>query len=158
MNPAVIDDPRVVAEVSAVFHAYERALMANDVAALNAYFWPDARITRYGIADRQLGIAELIAFRAATPAPRFTRRLENLRICSFGPDMAVAQVEFVRSDTLLRGFQSQTWVRLQPGRSGWQIVAAHVSMIPFPSALTALTAPVTPTTPPTPTAPALPAA
>lgn len=133
MNPAVIDDPRVIAEVTAVFHAYERALMDNDVAALNAYFWPDARLTRYGIADRQLGIDELVAFRAATPAPNFTRRLENLRICSFGPDLAVAQVEFVRSDTTLRGFQSQTWVRLSPGRAGWQIVAAHVSMMPFPA-------------------------
>ena len=134
MNPAVIDDPRVVAEVTAVFHAYERALMDNDVDALNGYFWPDARLTRYGIADRQLGIAEMVAFRAATPKPTFTRRLQNLRICSFGPDMAVAQVEFVRSDTPLRGFQSQTWVRLRPGRAGWQIVAAHVSMIPFPTA------------------------
>lgn len=133
MNPAVIGDPRVIAEVTAVFHAYERALMDNDVAKLNGYFWPDARLTRYGIADRQLGIAELVAFRAATPPPSFTRRLENLRICSFGPDMAVAQVEFVRSDTPLRGFQSQTWVRLAPGAGGWQIVAAHVSMIPFPA-------------------------
>lgn len=137
MNPAVIDDPRVVAEVTAVFQAYERALMDNDVAALNAYFWADARLTRYGIADRQLGIAEMTAFRAATPKPDFTRRLENLRICSFGPDMAVAQVEFVRSDTLLRGFQTQTWVRLQPGGAGWRIVAAHVSMIPFPAAVRA---------------------
>jgi hypothetical protein len=131
MNPAVIDDPRVLAEVTAVFHDYERALMDNDVAALNACFWHDARTTRYGIADRQLGIAQLVAFRAATPAPAFSRRLENLRITSFGPNMAVAQVEFVRSDTPLRGFQSQTWVRLQPGRAGWRIVTAHVSMIPF---------------------------
>jgi hypothetical protein len=132
VNPAVIDDPRVLAEVTAVFHDYERALMNNDVAALNAYFWQDARVTRYGIADRQLGIAELIAYRAATPAPRFTRRLENLRICSFGPDMAVAQVEFVRSDTPLRGFQSQTWARLSSGPKGWRIVAAHVSMVALP--------------------------
>ena len=132
MNPAVIDDPLVIAEVTAAFHAYERALMDNDVATLNAFFWPDARLTRYGIADRQLGIDEMVAFRAATPAPNFTRRLENLRICSFGAHMAVAQVEFVRSDTPLRGFQSQTWVRLAPGRGGWRIVSAHVSMIPFP--------------------------
>jgi hypothetical protein len=131
MNPAVIDDAGVLAELAVVFHDYERALMANDVAALNAFFWHDERTTRYGIADRQWGIAELVAFRAATPAPSFTRRLENLRICSFGPDMAVVQVEFVRSDTPLRGFQSQTWVRLSPGRAGWKIVAAHVSMIPF---------------------------
>jgi hypothetical protein len=40
----------------------------------------------------------------------------------------VAQVEFVRSDTSLRGFQTQAWVRFA---EGWKIVAAHVSMIPF---------------------------
>jgi hypothetical protein len=34
----------------------------------------------------------------------------------------------VRSDTPLRGFQTQTWVRFA---AGWKIVAAHVSMIPF---------------------------
>jgi hypothetical protein len=131
MNPALIDDPLVLAEVTAVFHAYEAALMANDVAALNAYFWADARTTRYGIADRQWGIDELVAFRAATTAPSFTRTLHHLRIAAFGPDMAVAQVEFERSDTCLRGFQSQTWVRLAPGSTGWRIVGAHVSMIPF---------------------------
>ncbi len=129
--PEAIDDPAVRAELAAVFHDYEHALMANDVAALNAFFWDDPRTTRYGIADRQLGMAELAAWRAATPAPDFTRRLENLRIQTFGPDLAVAQVEFVRSDTPLRGFQSQTWVRLAPGPGGWRIVAAHVSMIPF---------------------------
>ena len=131
MNPADIDDPRVVAEVTTVFHAYEAALMGNDLAALNGYFWADVRVTRYGIADRQWGIAELVAFRSSAPAPGFSRQLQHLRICSFGPDMAVAQVEFLRSDSPLRGFQSQTWVRLAPGRSGWKIVAAHVSMIPL---------------------------
>ena len=124
-----VDMPAARAEVEAVFHAYEAALMANDLATLDAFFWPDARVTRYGIADRQHGIAELRAFRAATPAPAFTRRLEGLRIHTFGVDMAVAQVEFVRSDSPLRGFQSQTWVRMQ---GGWKIVAAHVSMIAWP--------------------------
>ena len=126
-----IDRDDVVAELTALFHAYERSLMGNDVDALNRYFWADERMTRYGIADRQLGHAEQVAYRAATPAPAFTRRLENLRIHAFGPDLAVAQVEFVRSDTALRGFQSQTWVRLV---DGWRIVAAHVSMIPWPPA------------------------
>jgi hypothetical protein len=126
-----IDHAWVVAEVTQLFHDYERALMGNDVDALLAFFWADARLTRYGIADRQLGIGEMIAFRRATPAPDFTRRLENLRITAFGPDMAVAQVEFVRTDSPLRGFQSQTWARLGPGLSGWKVVAAHVSMIPM---------------------------
>ena len=123
-----LDLPYVVAEVTALFHAYEQALMDNDVEAINGFFWDDARLTRYGIADRQLGMAEMKAFRAATPAPNFTRRLEVLRIHCFGPDTAVAQVEFVRSDTPLRGFQTQTWVRMP---QGWRIVAAHVSMIEF---------------------------
>lgn len=127
--PLVVDRPDVVAAVRRVFHDYERALMDNDATALIGYFWADARLTRYGIADRQLGIDEMIAFRRATPAPTFTRRLENLRITAFGDHVAVALVEFVRSDTALRGFQSQTWVRF--GTDDWRIVAAHVSMIPF---------------------------
>jgi hypothetical protein len=133
MTPEAIDRPFVVAEVTREFHAYELALMGNDVDALIAYFWPDARLTRYGIADRQLGIDEMVAFRRATPAPTFTRRLENLRITAFGDDMAVAQVEFIRTDTSLRGFQSQTWARLRlPGAAPrWFVVAAHVSMIAF---------------------------
>jgi hypothetical protein len=128
MKADQVDQADVVAEITAVFHAYEAALMGNDVAALNAFFWADPRVTRYGIGDRQLGIDELIAFRAATPAPNFSRELQNLRIAAFGADIAVVQVEFVRSDTALRGFQSQTWVRMD---GGWKIVAAHVSMIPF---------------------------
>ena len=123
-----IDLPYVLAEVTAQFHAYEAALMGNYVEALIGYFWDDARLTRYGIADRQLGMDEMRAFRAGTPAPNFTRTLENLRIQCFGPDAAVAQVEFVRSDTPLRGFQTQSWMRLP---QGWRIVAAHVSMIDF---------------------------
>lgn len=129
MQAEAIDRPYVVKEVTRLFHAYEQALMTNDAEALIGFFWADARLTRYGIADRQLGIAEMIAFRRGTPAPAFTRELENLRITAFGDDIAVALVEFVRSDTALRGFQSQTWARLP---EGWRIVAAHVSMIPFP--------------------------
>jgi hypothetical protein len=130
-TPQEIDRPEVLAEVHAVFEAYEKALMANDVDALNAFFWDDSRTTRYGIADRQFGIAELIAFRAATPAPAFTRTLHGLRILALGADLAMAQVEFRRSDTTLHGFQTQTWARMAPGPAGWKIVAAHVSMIPF---------------------------
>ena len=129
-----IDHPDTQGEVTRLFHRYEQALMDNDVTALLGFFWSDARLTRYGIADRQLGMAEMIAFRQASVAPDFTRRLEHLRITTFGSDMAVAQVEFLRSDSALRGFQSQTWVRLDEMSSptgGWKIVAAHVSMIPF---------------------------
>jgi len=130
----IIDQADVVADVTRQFRAYEKAFMANDVDALIAFFWDDARLTRYGIADRQFGIEEMRTFRRASPTPTFTRRIDNLRITSFGADMAVAYCEFVRSDTPLRGFQSQTWVRLaEEGAAApiWKIVAAHVSMIAF---------------------------
>ena len=132
--PMIIDQADVVADVTRQFRAYEKAFMANDVDALIAFFWDDARLTRYGIADRQFGIEEMRTFRRASPTPTFTRRIDNLRITSFGADMAVAYCEFVRSDTPLRGFQSQTWVRLaEEGAAApiWKIVAAHVSMIAF---------------------------
>lgn len=128
MSGGEVDLPEVVAEITALFHAYEKALMSNDLVALDSFFWDDARVTRYGIADRQWGIDQLRDYRGRTPPPAFTRRLEHLRIHSFGREMATAQVEFVRSDTALRGFQSQTWVRFA---QGWKIVAAHVSMIPW---------------------------
>ena len=131
MTPDLIDRPDVRREVEALFHAYERALMNNDAAALNNYFWRDARVTRYGIADLQLGHDALVAFRAATPAPGFTRELNRVRITTFGADMAVAMAEFRRSDTHKLGLQTQTWVRFA---NGWKIVSAHVSMIDAPTA------------------------
>lgn len=130
IQPDQIQRPDVVAEVTALFDDYERALMANDVVALNAFFWCSPMLTRYGIADRQWGHDALVAYRAGVPPPDFTRALHDVRITAFGPDMAVAMCEFTRSDTSLRGFQTQTWVRLD---EGWKIVSAHVSMLTWPS-------------------------
>jgi hypothetical protein len=120
--------PEVVAEITKIFHEYEHALMTNEVEKLNQYFWQDERVTRYGIGDRQWGIKELVAYRQSIPAPDFTRTLENLRVITFDQSTAICQVEFVRSDTTLRGFQTQTWLKID---GIWRIVSAHVSMIPF---------------------------
>jgi len=129
MKPEEIDRPDVRREIEALFNAYERALMANDAAALNNYFWRDARVTRYGIADLQLGHDALVAFRAATLAPRFSRALSRVRITTFGDDVALAMCEFHRSDSDKLGMQTQTWLRFA---DGWKIVSAHVSMIDPP--------------------------
>ena len=42
-----------VVEVRACFDAYEQALSANDVDAMDGWFWPDPSVVRFGIADRQ---------------------------------------------------------------------------------------------------------
>lgn len=128
LHEPIVNQPEVVAEITKIFYEYEQALMTNDVEKLNQYFWQDERVTRYGIGDRQWGIQELVAYRQETPAPDFTRTLEHLRVSTFDQNTAICQVEFVRSDTTLRGFQTQTWLKM----SGiWRIVSAHVSMIPF---------------------------
>ena len=50
-----IDLPEVVAEVREAFERYEKALVANDVAALDALFHDDARTIRYGAGENLYG-------------------------------------------------------------------------------------------------------
>lgn len=120
-----IDDPAVVAEIAAVFARYERALVDNDVAVLDALFWPDPRTIRYGIADMQHGLAEIAAFRRTQASGR-PRDLERTVFTAFGRDLGTACTLFRRSDAPGQlGRQTQVWARLD----GWRIVHAHVSMI-----------------------------
>ena len=46
-----IDLPEVVAEVTAQFVRYEKALVSNDVAVLDDLFRNDPRTLRYGIGE-----------------------------------------------------------------------------------------------------------
>ncbi len=120
-----IDDPATLAELTAVFQAYEAALLANDAAALDAMFLPSGRTVRYGVAEVQYGIDEVRRFRALQ-AP-FCRELTGTVITTFGPDVGVASTLFHRPDAPGQlGRQTQTWVRTA---QGWQVAAAHVSMI-----------------------------
>lgn len=120
-----IDDPNTLAEVTAAFHHYEAALLRHDIDMLDAMFLPSDRTVRYGVAEVQHGIDEVRRFRA-TQAP-FDRSLSCTVITSFGRDVAVASTLFHRPDSPGKtGRQTQTWVRTG---AGWQIAAAHVSMM-----------------------------
>ena len=124
----VIDDPATLAEVEAAFAAYEAALMGNDVAALDTFFWRDGRAIRYGAAENLYGHAAIAAFRATRPAAGLARTLERTVVTTFGTDFATASTLFTRDDAPGRvGRQMQSWARLA---EGWCIVAAHVSSIP----------------------------
>lgn len=117
----------VEAEVRTAFEAYERALVANDVSVMDAAFWDDERVVRFGINEIQHGFAEVAAWRAsATPVPT-TRWHERVVVTAFGPDLAVVSLEFRNGDSPGIGRQSQVWARLA---SGWFVVHAHVSMLP----------------------------
>src|SRR5438067_380113 len=122
-----IDLPEVVAEVEAAFARYEQALVANDVAALDAMFHNDSRTIRYGGTENLYGYREIEAFRAARSPAGLTRSLSRTVITTFGRDFAVASTLFERAATPGKiGRQTQTWVRFA---DGWHVVAAHVSLI-----------------------------
>ena len=122
-----IDLPEVVAEVSAAFARYEQALMANDVATLDALFHDDTRTIRYGGAENLYGYEAIAAFRAARSPAGLARTLSQTVITAYGRDHAVASTLYHRPANPGKiGRQMQTWVRFP---QGWRVVAAHVSMI-----------------------------
>jgi hypothetical protein len=126
-----IDLPDVVAEVKAAFARYEKALMANDVAELDAIFHNDPRTIRYGGTENLYGYREIEAFRAARSPAGLARTLSKTVITSYGRDFAVASTLFERASVPGKiGRQMQTWVRFN---DGWHVVAAHVSLIDLPA-------------------------
>jgi hypothetical protein len=121
------DLPEVVAEVTAAFERYEKALVSNDVATLDALFHDDARTIRYGGAENLYGYAEIMAFRAARSPAGLARTLSKTVISTYGREFAVASTLFHRASAPGKiGRQMQTWVRFP---EGWRVVAAHVSVI-----------------------------
>jgi hypothetical protein len=130
-----VNKPEIVAEVSAAFVEYERALVDNDIETMNALFWDTPETVRYGIAEVQHGGEAIRAWRASCEPVPVSRRLHRTVVTSFGSNYATVSTEFTSDATSLLGRQMQTWARLgSPAQEyhGWKIVAAHVSLIPMP--------------------------
>lgn len=125
-----IDLPDVLAEVTAQFERYEKALVSNDVAVLDELFRNDKRTLRYGGGENLYGYDAIMAFRAARPSAGLNRRTDKTLITTYGRDTALASTLFYRDTAPGKvGRQMQTWIRFP---EGWRIVAAHVSMIDEP--------------------------
>jgi len=121
-----INNPEVLAEVSAAFARYEDALVNNCTEVLDELFWDSPYTVRYGASENLLGIEAIREFRSARSPAGLARQLTNTVITTYGNDFATAMTEFQRSGNPLSGRQSQTWVRFP---EGWRVVAAHVSLI-----------------------------
>lgn len=121
-----INLPDVLAEVTAQFERYEKALIGNDVAVLDELFWNSPHTLRYGATENLYGYAAIQAFRAGRPAQGLERSLLKTVITTYGSDMATVNVEFQRDGSARTGRQSQTWLRTP---DGWRVVAAHVSLL-----------------------------
>ena len=125
----IVNDPEVHAELAALYPLYETALVENDVETLTKMFWASEFAMRFGATENLYGIEEIEAFRKARPAVGLMRKVVRLDIVTFGKDYGSVTLEFEREKPakLVRGRQSQVWVRLP---EGWRIVAAHVSLLP----------------------------
>jgi hypothetical protein len=121
-----INQPDVLAEVTAAFERYEAALVGNDVAVLDELFWNSPHTLRYGATENLYGYDAIQAFRAARPATGLARTLGKTVITTYGRDFATANTEFHRAGSERSGRQSQTWLRTP---AGWRVVAAHVSLL-----------------------------
>ncbi len=123
----IVDDPETKAEIEALFADYERALLANDVAALDRFFLASECAIRYGTGEQLYGYEAIKAFRAARSPVGLARKLERTCILTYGRDCAIAATLFRRDNAPGKvGRQMQTWIRFS---EGWRIVAAHVSII-----------------------------
>lgn len=122
-----INLPDVKAEVEAAFQRYETAVVSNDVATLDALFHQAPETIRYGANENLYGYEEIRAFRAGRSPVGLERKLLRTVITTYGRDIAVASTLFERVTMPGKiGRQMQTWARMP---MGWQVVAAHVSVI-----------------------------
>jgi hypothetical protein len=126
-----INIPAVKAEVEAVFAEYETALVSNDVATLDRLFLNAPTTIRYGGGENLYGYGEIAAFRSARDSGNLERTLAKTVITTYGTDFATASTLFYRATSPGKvGRQMQTWVKSD---TGWQVVAAHVSVIDDPA-------------------------
>lgn len=126
-----INDPEIIAELTALYPQYEQALVSNNVEKLVEMFWAGPQVMRFGVTENLYGPEELEAFRKSRPPANLARTVTRLDIVSFGRDFASITLEFERvmsgdPSRKTRGRQSQVWVRLP---EGWRIVQAHVSIL-----------------------------
>jgi hypothetical protein len=118
--------PDVLSELTAAFDAYERALLANDFAALERLFWDSPLTLRYGVREAHYSHADIADFRRRRGPIDQCRVLRNTRITTFGRDVGVANTEFIPCGSDRIGRQSQTWIRTD---AGWRVASAHVSLL-----------------------------
>ena len=129
MTPEIkIDDPDLLAEVTAAFMEYERALMEDDIPAMDALFHDAPTTNRYGVGEVLYGIEAIRAFRKGRGgSPQ--RTLGKVAITVYGTQFATADAEFFRENSDQKGRQTQSWVKFPNGPfNGWKVVSAHVSL------------------------------
>lgn len=125
-----INRPDVVAELTELYHQYEKALVSNDVATMTHLFWDSPHVIRFGVGENLYGRDQIEAFRQNRPTVDLDRQILKMQVVTFGEDTGSVTIEFRRviGGTPRLGRQSQFWKKLP---EGWRIVSAHVSLLPL---------------------------
>jgi hypothetical protein len=125
---SMVNDPAVVAELSALHEEYEKALVNNDVEKLTQFFWNSPLALRFGVRENLYGAEEIEAFRKGRSPIGLDRQISKVKIVTFGDDCGIVTLEFSRNQAgnVPQGRQSQVWKKLP---EGWKIVSAHVSLM-----------------------------
>lgn len=120
--------PEVVAEVSALFERYEKALIDKNLDVLDTTFWNSPHTIRLANNEHGYGFDRIHAHRIARPpGPGTKEKRYRLDILTLGRDIATVNLVYKVRGKEMTGRQSQTWVRFPD--VGWRVISAHVSMI-----------------------------
>ena len=122
-----LNQPEVVAEISALFERYEQALIDGDVAVLDSSFWNSPHTIRFAVKENCYGFDAIHAARVAMVPGGSKEKRIRLEVLTLGRDLATVNIEYVARPSGRTGRQSQTWVRFPD--VGWRVVAAHVSLM-----------------------------
>jgi len=112
----------IPADLRAAFDAYERAIVANDLDALDAAFAPGAETLRGDAAGLLVGHDAISGFRSLRGGVP-PREIAEIHYRPLGDDVAllVSVSRFLGGG---RGLQTQVWQRID---GAWLITAAHVT-------------------------------
>lgn len=124
----MINDPVVVAQITALHRQYEEALVSNDIATLQELFWDSSLALRFGVNENLYGAEQIGEFRKNRSPIDLRREVSHLHIVTFDDDCAIVTLEFLRNTQGVprSGRQSQVWRKFD---DGWKIVSAHVSFM-----------------------------
>ena len=116
-------------ELRKLFEAYELALVGNDVAALESFFWESPEAVRLGPTENLFGSDEINVFRRGRSSKGLEREVTRVEYIVLNENHGVINLCFRKQagGALRQGRQTQVWKRFP--EVGWKIVSAHVSYL-----------------------------
>jgi ketosteroid isomerase-like protein len=118
-------------QVRAAVAAYDAALRADDLDAVDSWFVVSEETSRFGVSGVDYGSSAIAAGRrdpASASPPPVDRVDGRHELRPLGDDVVVATLEHLRPGDPRRRRRTQVWWQVAPGQ--WRIAHAHLSVEP----------------------------